>query len=62
MIFDKCHHAVKRHSYKLIMEEFHERMEEKSRPKIFGMTASPINSSTNNVWKAIRYVRIAKMG
>ncbi|CAO3629586.1 unnamed protein product [Mucor hiemalis] len=54
IVFDECHHAVKRHSYKLIMEEFYERTTEENKPKIFGMTASPINSSTTDIWKGVQ--------
>ncbi|KAH9296947.1 hypothetical protein KI387_028629, partial [Taxus chinensis] len=41
LIFDECHHAQKRHSYAQIMKEFFKKNNEK-RPRIFGMTASPI--------------------
>ncbi|KAJ7581534.1 hypothetical protein C8J56DRAFT_1168997 [Mycena floridula] len=41
MIFDECHHTRKNHPYNSIMREyFHTDLA--SRPKIFGMTASPI--------------------
>ncbi|GLJ43003.1 hypothetical protein SUGI_0892520 [Cryptomeria japonica] len=41
LIFDECHHAQKRHSYAQVMKEFFKKDSEK-RPRIFGMTASPI--------------------
>ncbi|XP_078438839.1 dicer-like 4 isoform X2 [Wolffia australiana] len=43
LIFDECHHAQldKRHPYAQIMKEFYE-TESRKRPRIFGMTASPI--------------------
>ncbi|KAG9287939.1 hypothetical protein G9A89_017534 [Geosiphon pyriformis] len=44
LVFDECHHTSKRHPYNLIMREFYDRCPEKNRPKIFGMTASPINT------------------
>ncbi|KAF8894762.1 hypothetical protein BD779DRAFT_1502798 [Infundibulicybe gibba] len=39
LIFDECHHARKNHPYNSIMREY---FQKSSRPKIFGMTASPI--------------------
>ncbi|KAI9283954.1 hypothetical protein BC943DRAFT_294415 [Umbelopsis sp. AD052] len=44
MVFDECHHATKSHTFNLIMREFYYRCPEQDRPKIFGMTASPMNS------------------
>jgi endoribonuclease Dicer len=41
MIFDECHHARKNHPYNGIMREYF-RAPSNARPKIFGMTASPI--------------------
>ncbi|KAI8332965.1 putative dicer-like protein [Choanephora cucurbitarum] len=51
IIFDECHHAVKGHPFNMIMYEFYHRWEvDKSlKPKIFGMTASPIYSSKTEV-------------
>ncbi|CAG8433757.1 11080_t:CDS:2 [Ambispora gerdemannii] len=46
LVFDECHHAAKRHPYNLIMREFFDRCPEKDRPKIFGMTASPVKART----------------
>jgi hypothetical protein len=43
LIFDECHHAWKNHPYIHIMKEFYHTIPEKDqRPKIFGMTASPV--------------------
>lgn len=42
MIFDECHHARKSHPYIGIMREYFEVKNPSLRPKIFGMTASPI--------------------
>ncbi|KAG6836934.1 hypothetical protein H0H93_001096 [Arthromyces matolae] len=42
MIFDECHHARKNHPYNGIMREYFEFPDASRRPKIFGMTASPI--------------------
>ncbi|CAG8634049.1 16813_t:CDS:2 [Funneliformis mosseae] len=44
LVFDECHHASKKHPYNLIMREFYDRCPEEQRPKIFGMTASPVNT------------------
>ncbi|KAJ7460967.1 hypothetical protein B0H11DRAFT_2057580 [Mycena galericulata] len=41
IIFDEAHHAKKNHPYNAIMREYFE-VSYVSRPKIFGMTASPI--------------------
>ncbi|KAF4614984.1 hypothetical protein D9613_003301 [Agrocybe pediades] len=41
MIFDECHHARKNHPYNGILREYFQQPSE-LRPKIFGMTASPI--------------------
>ncbi|KAF9466235.1 hypothetical protein BDZ94DRAFT_1212870 [Collybia nuda] len=42
MIFDECHHTRKNHPYNGIMREYFQIKETSLRPKIFGMTASPI--------------------
>ncbi|KAJ7221704.1 hypothetical protein GGX14DRAFT_670866 [Mycena pura] len=41
MIFDECHHTRKNHPYNIIMREY-SAVSPTSRPKIFGMTASPV--------------------
>lgn len=41
MIFDECHHARKNHPYNGIMREYFH-VAPDCRPKIFGMTASPV--------------------
>ncbi|TFY62422.1 hypothetical protein EVJ58_g3872 [Rhodofomes roseus] len=41
MVFDECHHTRKNHAYNGIMREYFQFAVEQ-RPKIFGMTASPI--------------------
>ncbi|KAF9068359.1 hypothetical protein BDP27DRAFT_1266587, partial [Rhodocollybia butyracea] len=46
MVFDECHHARKNHPYAIIMKEYSQCPVDK-RPKIFGMTASPIWNSKN---------------
>ncbi|KAK8543151.1 hypothetical protein V6N13_136315 [Hibiscus sabdariffa] len=42
MIIDECHHATGNHPYAKIMKEFYHKCNTK--PKIFGMTASPVGS------------------
>ncbi|GMJ15749.1 dicer-like 3, DICER-LIKE 3 [Hibiscus trionum] len=42
MIIDECHHATGNHPYAKIMKEFYHKSNIK--PKIFGMTASPVGS------------------
>lgn len=44
MVFDECHHATKKHPFNLIMREFYDRCPIEKRPKIFGMTASPMHA------------------
>ncbi|KAL5528914.1 hypothetical protein ACEPAG_4888 [Sanghuangporus baumii] len=43
LIFDECHHAQKNHPYRMIMSDFYASCREK--PKVFGMTASPVWNS-----------------
>ncbi|KAJ9053924.1 Dicer-like protein 1 [Entomophthora muscae] len=43
LVFDECHHTQKKHPYNVIMQEFyHPLTSRRYRPKIFGMTASPL--------------------
>ncbi|KAI9264913.1 hypothetical protein BDA99DRAFT_536411 [Phascolomyces articulosus] len=53
IIFDECHHCTKRHPYNLIMQEHYQRCDREDRPKIFGMTASPIHKTSIGVEQAI---------
>ncbi|KIY48310.1 hypothetical protein FISHEDRAFT_43443 [Fistulina hepatica ATCC 64428] len=41
MVFDECHHTRKNHPFNLIMTEYFQTAEEQ-RPKVFGLTASPV--------------------
>lgn len=41
MVFDECHHAKGRHPFNMIMTEYFQTSKD-VRPKIFGLTASPI--------------------
>ncbi|KAF9484901.1 hypothetical protein BDN70DRAFT_871881 [Pholiota conissans] len=42
IVFDECHHARSYHPYNGIMREYFQVSQPSMRPKIFGMTASPI--------------------
>ncbi|KAI8331367.1 dicer-2 protein [Chlamydoabsidia padenii] len=52
LIFDECHHAIKRHPYNVVMREFYDTCPELERPRIFGMTASPLNSKAKVQYSA----------
>ena len=47
MVFDECHHARKNHPYNGIMREYFQVADISKRPKIFGMTASPVWNTKN---------------
>ncbi|KAK8522465.1 hypothetical protein V6N12_056173 [Hibiscus sabdariffa] len=56
LIMDECHHAKKKHPYASIMSEFYHRQLEagvSNLPRIFGMTASPINTKGASYWQKI---------
>ncbi|KAF5358535.1 hypothetical protein D9756_001949 [Leucocoprinus leucothites] len=42
LVFDECHHTRKNHPYNIIMREYYHIKATEERPRIFGMTASPI--------------------
>eukprot|EP00727_Mastigamoeba_balamuthi_P011216 m51a1_g6717 putative endoribonuclease dicer homolog 2-like (1320) ;mRNA; f:149259-153463 len=44
LIFDECHHAVGRHPFNLIMEEFYATCAPGNRPRVLGLTASPVTT------------------
>ncbi len=46
LIFDECHHTRKNHAYNGIMREYFQ-VPSNRRPKVFGMTASPIWNPKN---------------
>lgn len=46
VVFDECHHARDDHPYRMIMTDFYDDCANK--PKIFGMTASPISDPRNH--------------
>lgn len=48
LIFDEAHHAKKSHPYARIIKDFYAQVEETSqRPRVFGMTASPVDARVN---------------
>jgi endoribonuclease Dicer len=65
LIFDEAHHAKKDHPYARIIKDFYAQEKDKSkRPKIFGMTASPVDTRLNiaraaQELEAILHCRIA---
>ncbi|KIY67664.1 hypothetical protein CYLTODRAFT_396636 [Cylindrobasidium torrendii FP15055 ss-10] len=46
LIFDECHHARKNHAYNKILSDYHT-VPVSKRPRIFGMTASPVWDAKN---------------
>lgn len=56
LIFDEVHHALKNHPFFRIMK-YYRLAKEEERPKIFGMTASPIFTSTGKFDEAGRYLQ-----
>ncbi|KAH0556704.1 hypothetical protein GP486_005507 [Trichoglossum hirsutum] len=54
LIFDEAHHAKKNHSYARIIKDFYlAESDEDKRPRVFGMTASPVDARMDVV-KAAR--------
>lgn len=47
LVFDEAHHAKKGHPYARIIKDYYLQTEPSFRPKIFGMTASPVDANTN---------------
>lgn len=45
IVFDEAHHAKKGHPYARIIKDYYLQSEESLRPKIFGMTASPVDAN-----------------
>lgn len=52
LCFDEAHHAKKNHVYARIIRDFYLQEPEESRPKIFGMTASPVDARVDVVQAA----------
>ncbi|KAG0129258.1 hypothetical protein HOY82DRAFT_488379 [Tuber indicum] len=53
LCFDEAHHAKKRHSFARIIQDFYLPESENTRPKIFGMTASPVGGRSDVVQAAV---------
>ncbi|KAF2772908.1 dsRNA-specific nuclease [Teratosphaeria nubilosa] len=53
LVFDEAHHAKKNHAYARIVKDFYVHEESALRPRIFGMTASPIDAKTDVAQAAI---------
>lgn len=48
LIFDEAHHAKKNHPFAEIIKQFYINVEDKTqRPRVFGMTASPVDARTD---------------
>ncbi|KAK3649185.1 Dicer-like protein 1 [Elasticomyces elasticus] len=65
LIFDEAHHAKKNHTYARIIKDFYlALLDENRRPKVFGMTASPVDAKTDveqaaNELETLLHCRIA---
>ncbi|KAK9449862.1 uncharacterized protein V1518DRAFT_404946 [Limtongia smithiae] len=44
LIFDECHHSKRGHVFRRIMTEFYGNCPREVRPRVFGMTASPVDA------------------
>jgi len=42
LVIDECHYAIKKHSYAVLMNTFYHELTSENRPRILGLTASPI--------------------
>ncbi|KUL90852.1 hypothetical protein ZTR_00903 [Talaromyces verruculosus] len=49
LIFDEAHHAKKEHAYARIMKEGYLKTKPECRPRVFGMTASPLDAKRDPV-------------
>lgn len=54
IIFDEAHHADATHPYSRIMKDYYVNTAWQSRPKIFGLTASPLKTATDNYKSAAK--------
>lgn len=53
LCFDECHHAKKNHVYARIIQDFYLNEPPQNRPKVFGMTASPVDARVDVVDAAL---------
>ncbi|KAH6894613.1 hypothetical protein B0T10DRAFT_436261 [Thelonectria olida] len=49
LIFDEAHHTKKNHPYARIIKNHYIRLDKEKRPRIMGMTASPVDCQTKDV-------------
>ena len=49
LIFDEAHHAKKNHAYARLIKDFYVHADEGARPKLFSMTASPVDAREDPV-------------
>lgn len=47
LIFDEAHHAKKNHAYARILKDYYHSEDTDARPRIFGMTASPVDAKAD---------------
>lgn len=53
LVFDEAHHTKKKHPYARIIKDFYSEVEGKDRfPRIFGMTASPVDGAQVDMYRA----------
>jgi endoribonuclease Dicer len=53
LVFDEAHHTKKNHSYARIIKDYYlAEPEEQARPRVFGMTASPVDAKTDAIQAA----------
>ncbi|KAL6812917.1 hypothetical protein GGI42DRAFT_364309 [Trichoderma sp. SZMC 28013] len=52
LVFDEAHHAKRNHPYARIIKDHYMRLQQDARPRILGMTASPVDASTGDVRQA----------
>ncbi|KKK13664.1 hypothetical protein ARAM_005525 [Aspergillus rambellii] len=58
LIFDEAHHAKKHHPYARIIRDSYLQVEPSKRPRIFGMTASPVDTKGDVVEGAMRLEKL----
>lgn len=58
LIFDEAHHTFEKHPYNLIMHQFYHPLPKEARPRVFGMTASPLNTKSSMPEVVINAIRL----
>ena len=48
VVIDECHYASGNHSYRLLMDKFYHPLPKDKRPRILGLTASPLLNVKEN--------------